>query len=67
MKKISLVVLLLCFITIIYFFIVEQFRGEILSPRQNMILTTSYFLVAIALIILFSTKANEKKKGNNSK
>jgi len=67
MKKISWWCLLFCFITIIYFFIVEQFRGEALSPVQNMILTTTYFLVATALIILFSIKNSEKKNGENSK
>ena len=67
MKKISLVVLVLSFILIIYFFIKEQFRGVTLSPTENMILTATYFLVAAALITLFSIKNSEKKNGENFK
>lgn len=67
MKKISLVVLVLSFITITYFFVKEQFRGVALSPAENMILTGTYFLVAIALIILFRIKDREKKNSEDLK
>lgn len=66
-KKISLGVLLLSFAIILYFFIKEQFRGMVLSGKENTILSITYLLVAVALIILFRIKNIENKSRGNSK
>ncbi|MEO5648477.1 MAG: hypothetical protein ABIR03_00985 [Ginsengibacter sp.] len=47
---------------IIYFFIKEQFKGIVLSHNENMILSSAYFMIAIALFIFARINYLEKKK-----
>jgi hypothetical protein len=54
-------------ITIIYFFIREQFNGVVLSHTENMLLSVTYLLVGISLLILFRLKNMENKKQDNLK
>jgi len=67
MKRISFIVLLTGFIIIAYLFIKEQFRGIILSSTENTILSITYLVVGICLIILFRIKNQENKKKENLK
>jgi len=61
MKKIIIPVLALCMITIIYLFIKEQFKGVVLSQKENTLLSITYLVTGISLIILFRIKHSEKK------
>ncbi|HEY5464884.1 MAG TPA: hypothetical protein VIJ95_16595 [Hanamia sp.] len=67
MKKISFLFLIVSIGIIIYFFIKEQFRGIGLSPWENMLLSITYLVVGISLIILYRIKylenKNQEKKG----
>ncbi|MEO8821132.1 MAG: hypothetical protein ABI267_04825 [Ginsengibacter sp.] len=65
MKKITFIVLLLSAGTIIYFFIKEQFRGIVLSHKENLILSVTYLLVGVCILVLFSLKSKEKQKQDN--
>jgi len=67
MKRISFIVLLTGFIIIAYLFIKEQFRGIVLSSTENTILSITYLVVGICLIILFRIKNQENKKKENLK
>ena len=61
MKKIIITLLALCMVTIIYFFVKEQFNGIVLSKNENTVLSITYLVTGIALIILFRLKHLEKK------
>jgi|GEM_PF-1279003 len=61
MKKISFLFLIVSIGIIIYFFIKEQFRGIVLSQWENMLLSITYLVVGISLIILYRIKYLEKK------
>jgi len=67
MKKISFLFLIVSIGIIIYFFIKEQFRGIVLSQWENMLLSITYLVVGISLIILYRIKylgkKNQEKKG----
>ena len=67
MKKITFSILLLSIGTIIYFLIKEQFNGIVLSHNENMLLSVTYLVVGISLLILFRLKNIENKKQNNTK
>jgi hypothetical protein len=68
MKKVSLIFLLLSIAIIIYFFIKEQFKGITLSSRDNIILSITYLLVGISLLILLRLKhLGNKQKENKTK
>ena len=62
MKKFLFFLLLLCFITIVYFFIREQFNKVVLTRNENLALSVTYLLVGIILLILFIIKNKENKK-----
>ncbi|HXR83563.1 MAG TPA: hypothetical protein VN722_04600 [Hanamia sp.] len=62
MKKISFIFLLVSVSIIIYFFIQEQFRGITLSSTENIILSITYLVVGISLLILFRLKHLENKQ-----
>lgn len=66
MKKIIILFLLLCMVTIIYFFIKEQFKDITLSHKENTILSVTYLITGISLLILFRFNYLEKKKGQDS-
>ena len=53
MKKLSVLLLVVSGGIIIYFFIKEQFNGMVLSSGENMLLSITYLLVGISLIILY--------------
>lgn len=61
MKKISFIFLLLSMAIIIYFFVREQFNGIVLSQKENTLLSITYLVVGISLLILFSIKYRENK------
>ncbi|MGN6194653.1 MAG: hypothetical protein ACTHOB_06920 [Ginsengibacter sp.] len=67
MKKISFIFLLLSIAIIIYFFIKEQFRGITLSSTENIILSITYLVVGISLLILFRLKHLENKQQENQR
>lgn len=67
MKKISFIFLLLSLGIIVYFFIKEQFRGITLSQKENILLSITYLVVGISLIILFRIKNSENKMKENLK
>ena len=52
---------------IIYFFIKEQFRGIALSQKENLLLSITYLIVGISLIILFRIKHFEDKNKKDLK
>ena len=62
MKKASFIFLLLSIGVIVYFFVKEQFRGITLSGTENIILSITYLVVGICLLILFRLKHLENKK-----
>jgi amino acid transporter len=67
MKKISFIFLLLSIGIIIYLFIKEQFRGIALSQKENLLLSITYLIVGISLIILFRIKHFEDKNKKDLK
>ncbi|MGN6540649.1 MAG: hypothetical protein ACTHKY_07570 [Ginsengibacter sp.] len=67
MKRISFIFLLISFMVIVYLFIKEQFRRIVLSSTENTILSITYLVVGICLIILFRIKNQENKKKENLK
>jgi len=67
MKKVSFIFLLLSIGVIIYFFIKEQFRGIALSQKENFLLSITYLIVGVSLIILFRIKHFEDKNKENLK
>ena len=62
MKRFLFLLLLVCFITIVYFFIREQFNKIVLTRNENLVLSVTYLLVGIILLILFIIKNKENKK-----
>ncbi|HZW71182.1 MAG TPA: hypothetical protein VFF57_09910 [Hanamia sp.] len=62
MKRLLFILLLICFITIAYFFIKEQFNKVVLTSRENLVLSITYLLVGIILLVLFIIKNRENKK-----
>ncbi len=58
--------MVLCMGTIMYLFIKEQFKGIILSPKENTILSITYLLTGVSLLILLTFRHHEKKKEQNS-
>ncbi|MEO8822307.1 MAG: hypothetical protein ABI366_01955 [Ginsengibacter sp.] len=67
MKKIAFIALLISIITIIYFFIKEQFNKIVLSRNENLVLSITYLVVGISLLTLFWLKNRENKKEDNLK
>ena len=62
MRKFLFFLLVICFITIVYFFIREQFNKVVLNRNENFALAVTYLLVGIILLILFIIKNKENKK-----
>jgi amino acid transporter len=67
MKKAAFIILFLSAVTIIYLFIKEQFNGVVLSRIENLVLSITYLLVGISLLVLFRIKSKEKKEENAKK
>jgi len=67
MKRISFIFLIISIIIIAYFFIQEQFRGITLSSTENIILSITYLVVGISLLILFRLKHLENKQEENQR
>lgn len=65
MKKISAVFMTLCMVVIIYFFIKEQFRSIVLSHTENMILSITYLILGISILMFVRMNVMEKKKQGN--
>jgi hypothetical protein len=66
MKKLAFIILLISMITIVHFFIKEQFNKIVLSQMENIVLSVTYLLVGVSLLILFLLKNKEDKKKSNS-
>ncbi|HUZ57344.1 MAG TPA: hypothetical protein VMU83_01010 [Hanamia sp.] len=66
MKKIIVLILVLCMGIIIYLFIKEQFKGITLSYKENTTLSITYLITGISLLILFRINYLEKKKEQDS-
>ncbi len=60
MKKVSVLLLVVCGAIIIYLFIKEQFNGIALSGKENMLLSVTYLLVGICLFILYVKRLRDK-------
>ena len=60
MKKLSVLLLVVSGGIIIYFFIKEQFNGMVLSSGENMLLSITYLLVGISLLILYLKRPRNK-------
>ena len=60
MKKISFIFLLLSMVVITYLFVREQFSGIVLSQKENTLLSITYLVVGISLLILFRIKYRGK-------
>jgi hypothetical protein len=60
MKKISVLLLVVCGGIIIYLFIKEQFNGMVLSGKENMLLSITYLLVGVCLLILYLKRPRDK-------
>jgi hypothetical protein len=67
MRKFLFFLLLISFITIVYFFIREQFNKVVLNRNENFALAVTYLLVGIILLILFIIKNKENKKNSEWK
>jgi len=67
MKRVSFIFLLISVIIILYFFIQEQLRGITLSSTENIILSITYLVVGISLLILFRLKHLENKQEENQR
>jgi hypothetical protein len=67
MKKAAFIILFLSAVTIVYFFIKEQFNGVVLSRNENLVLSITYLLVGISLLVLFRLKNKENKEEGNLK
>jgi amino acid transporter len=65
MKRVSFIFLIISIIIILYFFIQEQLRGITLSSTENIILSITYLVVGISLLILFRLKHLENKQEEN--
>jgi len=65
MKRVSFIFLIISIIIIAYFFIQEQLRGITLSSTENIILSITYLVVGISLLILFRLKHLENKQEEN--
>ncbi|MEO8415065.1 MAG: hypothetical protein ABI472_15465 [Ginsengibacter sp.] len=61
MKKISSVFLVLSLGTTAYFFIKEQIKGVALSPNENILLSISYLITGISVLILVRIKFLENR------
>ncbi len=53
MKKLSVLLLVVCGGIVIYLFIKEQFNGIVLSAKENLLLSVTYLMVGICLLILY--------------
>jgi hypothetical protein len=62
MKKILILILVICMGLIIYFFIKEQVKGIALSHGKNIILSVTYLITGISILILGRIKFLENKK-----
>ena len=47
--------------TTAYFFVIEQFNGVVLTKNENTILSVSYLITGISLVILARQRFFEKK------
>ncbi len=61
MKKISFFFLITGLIIIIYLFVKEQFKGIVLSSNENMLLSITYLIVGVSLLILYKKRNVEHK------
>ncbi|MEO9004403.1 MAG: hypothetical protein ABI288_06685 [Ginsengibacter sp.] len=66
MKKIIMVLLVLCMGIIIYFFIKEQLNGIVLSHTENTLLSITYLVAGISIFILYWKRRLENKNQSNS-
>jgi len=61
-KKILILILVICMGLITYFFIKEQVKGIVLSDRENMILSVTYIITGVSILIFGRVKFLENKK-----
>jgi putative copper export protein len=62
MKKITIFILVLSIGLIIYFFIIEQFNGIVLTNKENIFLSVLYLIVGISVLILARINFLKNKK-----
>ncbi len=61
MKILGVILLVLSVGTTMYFFVIEQFKGVVLTKNENAILSVSYLITGISLVILARQRFLEKK------
>ncbi|MDQ6902734.1 MAG: hypothetical protein M3139_06965 [Bacteroidota bacterium] len=61
MKILGVILLILSVGTTMYFFVIEQFKGVVLTKSENTILSVSYLITGVSIIILAGIKFLEKK------
>ena len=61
MKILGVILLILSVGTTMYFFVIEQFKGIVLTKNENTILSISYLITGISLVILARNKFLEKR------
>ena len=62
MKKIIIFILVLSMGLIIYFFIIEQFNGIVLTNKENIFLSVLYLIVGICVLLLARINFLKNKK-----
>jgi len=62
MKNILIVVLLASMAFIVYFFVEEQFKGVVLTQKENIFLSVLYLVVGLCVLGLIRIRSSEKKK-----
>lgn len=64
MKKIIILILVASMGFIIYYFIIEQFKGVALSKNENIFLSVLYLIIGICILILvrFRNIDNKSKR-----
>ncbi|HEY5408754.1 MAG TPA: hypothetical protein VIJ92_16790 [Ginsengibacter sp.] len=62
MKNILIIILLASMACIVYFFVEEQFKGVVLTQKENILLSVLYIVVGLSVLLLIKIKSSEKKK-----
>ena len=62
MKNVLIIILLASMACIVYFFVEEQFKGVVLTQKENILLSVLYIVVGLSVLLLIKIKSSEKKK-----
>jgi len=62
MKNVLIIILLASMACIVYFFVEEQFKGVVLTQKENILLSVLYIVVGLSVLLLIKIRSSEKKK-----